>query len=148
MKGTNAWRARSDQPRTVYIKSSIAAAKIQIADFLEAAQQVGAENRSSSGQVGVLYVLRCLAMKDEVYKVGWTSSSAEQRARELSSATGVPVAFAVANAWHHSDPEALEKGVHAMLSPYRLNESREFFKLNYPALKAIIEAEITRSNLH
>jgi hypothetical protein len=89
--------------------------------------------------------MRCLAMKEEVYKVGWTSKSAEQRARELSAATGVPVSFAVVDAWQHPDPEALEKGIHAMLSPYRLNESREFFKLEYLELKAIVEAEIARS---
>ena len=148
VKATNKWRARRDQPRTVYIKSSVAAAKIQVSDYLEAVQRADADKKPSSEQIGVLYVMRCLAMQEEVYKVGWTSNSAEQRARELSSATGVPVSFAVVDAWQHPDPEALEKGVHAMLSPYRLNESREFFKLKYPELKAIIEAEVARSESH
>lgn len=144
---TNKWRARPDKTRPVYIKSLIAAARIQVAEYLEAAQQADAEFQSSAGQEKrVLYVMRCLAMQDEVYKVGWTSNSAEQRARELSTATGVPMSFAVVDAWPHDDPEALEKGVHAMLDPYRLNAGREFFKLKYPDLKAIIEAEIRRTN--
>src|ERR1019366_9050628 len=99
VKATNKWRARRDQPRTVYIKSSVAAAKIQVSDYLEAVQRADADKKPSSEQIGVLYVMRCLAMQEEVYKVGWTSNSAEQRARELSSATGVPVSFAVVDAW-------------------------------------------------
>lgn len=90
-------------------------------------------------------MMRCLAMQEEVYKVGWTSRSAEQRAKELSAATGVPVSFAVVDVWQHPNPESLERGVHAMLSSYRLNEGREFFKLRYADLKVIVEAEIARS---
>jgi hypothetical protein len=145
VKATNKWRERPDQPRTVYIKSSVAAAKIRVSGYLEAACQADLGKKQPPEQTSVLYVMRCLAMQEEVYKVGWTSNSAEQRARELSAATGVPVSFAVVDAWQHPDPEALEKGVHAMLSPYRLNEGREFFRLIYPDLKAIIEAEIARS---
>ena len=142
---TNSWRARPEQPRTVYIKSSVAAAKVQASEYLEAALRADADKNPLGQLVGVLYVMRCLAMKEEVYKVGWTSNSAEERARELSAATGVPLSFAVVDAWKHDDPEALEKGVHAMLSPYRLNEGREFFRLKYTELKAIIETEIIRS---
>ncbi|MDE8347369.1 MAG: GIY-YIG nuclease family protein [Acidocella sp.] len=145
VKATNKWRARANQPRTVFIKSSVGAAKIQVSDYLKAAELAETNKKPSSDQVGVLYVMRCLAMEDQVYKVGWTSDSAEERARELSSATGVPIPFAVVEVWQHPDPGALEKGVHAMLDPYRLNEGREFFKLTYPELKAIIETEIARS---
>lgn len=148
VKATNKWRERPNLPRTVYIKSSVAAANVKVSEYLEAAQRADSDKRNLTEQVGVLYVMRCLAMKDEVYKVGWTSNSAEQRARELSSATGVPQSFVVVDSWQHPDPEALEKGVHAMLSPYRLNEGREFFSLEYPEIKAIIESEIARSRRH
>lgn len=84
-------------------------------------------------------------MKDEIYKVGWTSGTAEQRAKELSSATGVPSSFVVVASWKHPDAEALEKGVHAMLTPYRINEGREFFQVSYALLKDIIEGEIRRT---
>ena len=145
VKASNKWRQRADQPRTVYIKSSVAAAKIQVSEYLAAAQLSDGDSHLEGQKIGVLYVMRCVAMKDEVYKVGWTAGDAEQRARELSSATGVPESFAVVAVWQHPDPEALEKGVHAMLSPYRLNEGREFFNLKYHELKAIIEREVVRS---
>jgi hypothetical protein len=145
IKADNKWRARSDDARPVYIKSSLAAAKVQIADYIQAAQHADAIPQKTNAEQGVLYIMRCLAMQDEVYKVGWTSNTAEQRARELSSATGVPSSFAVVDSWKHADPEALEKGVHAKLAPYRLNNSREFFKLDYPELKSIIDGEINRS---
>jgi hypothetical protein len=84
-------------------------------------------------------------MKEEVYKVGWTSGTAEKRAEQLSSATGVPMSFVVVHSWKHENAEALEKSVHAMLEPYRINDRREFFHANYRSIERIIEAEIQRS---
>lgn len=129
----------------MYIKSSVAAAKIKASEYIEASNRAGVETSNSIGKAGVLYVMRCMAMGDEIYKVGWTSNTAEQRARELSSATGVPLSFVVVNDWSHPDPAGLEKGVHAMLDPYRLNEGREFFKVKYDEIRNIIEAEISRT---
>jgi hypothetical protein len=149
----NEWRERPDDRKTIYVKSSVAAAKIQLNEYL--ARASAAEERLAIGasemidaapECGVLYVLRCTVMKDEIYKVGWTSSTAEQRAKELSSATGVPSSFAVVASWKHPDPEGLEKGVHAMLTPYRVNEAREFFQASYASIKSIIEAEIARTS--
>jgi hypothetical protein len=100
--------------------------------------------KPSKPENGILYVLRCTIMKEEVYKVGWTSGSAEARAEQISSATGVPTSFVVVDAWEHQDAEALEKNVHMMLDPYRLNDRREFFQANYHTIKKIIEAEIQR----
>ena len=94
----------------------------------------------------VLYVLRCAVMQDEVFKVGWTSGTAEERAKQISYATGVPNSFIVVDQWMHTDPAALEKNVHVQLDPYRISDSREFFKLDYPRLKSIIEGEITRTS--
>ena len=65
--------------------------------------------------------------------------------KELSADTGVPSSFAVVASWKHADPEGLEKGVHAMLAPYRINEAREFFQVSYATIKSIIEAEIART---
>jgi hypothetical protein len=138
------WPKRTDVPKEIFIKSTVRAAKIQLSEYLSAAEK-SKDFPKEASQIGVLYVMRCLTMKDEVYKVGWTSNSAAQRARELSAATGVPVSFAVVEAWQHPDPGALERGVHALLSPYRLNDAREFFSIGYPDLKAIIETEIART---
>ncbi len=65
IKAANKWRERRDQPRTVYIKSSVAAAKIQVSEYLKAARRANSDNKPSSEHVGVLYVMRCLAMKEE-----------------------------------------------------------------------------------
>jgi hypothetical protein len=138
------WRRRENDPNTIFIKSSVNSAKIAISDYLKAAEEVEKNPRKGELEVGVLYVMRCMAMNDEVYKVGWTSRTAEERAKELST-TGVPVPFEVVECWKHGDPSALERGVHALLDPYRIKGNREFFKVGYPELKALIEQEIART---
>lgn len=147
IRASNAWRERADTPRTIYVKSSIEAARVKVKEYVakaEAAKEDTACMPISSG-MGVIYVLRCMVMQDEVYKVGWTSGTAEQRAQQLSTATGVPSSFAVVAAWQHADPAAIEKGIHAMLAPYRINDAREFFQASYPIIRAIIEGELTRA---
>ncbi len=143
VNASNEWRERRDLHKTIYIKSTIQAAQTQIIDYLNASSQIA--KRSQAGKENVLYVLRCVLMKDEIYKVGWTSGTADQRAKELSSATGVPSAFVVVADWYHENAGELEVSVHAALAPYRLNASREFFQVNYETLKKIIEAQIARS---
>ncbi|NKL77110.1 GIY-YIG nuclease family protein [Rhizobium leguminosarum] len=133
----------SDGPRTIYVKSTIAAAKLVAEQYAQAAAANAGLARK--GERNVLYVLRCMVMQNEVYKVGWTSGTAEERAKQISSATGVPNAFIVVEHWQHPDPESLEKNVHAMLDPYRVADNREFFKLEFSSLKRIIEREIART---
>ena len=151
VKSSHAWRERPDGPRTIYIKSSVAAAKVTVREIIELARREDSRNSNAhdpllddGGVRGVLYVLRCTTMKDEVYKVGWTSGTAEERARALSAATGVPSSFVVVGSWSHEDAEALEKNVHAILDPYRVNEGREFFQADYTKISELIEREIER----
>jgi hypothetical protein len=137
-------RADSDQPRTVFVKSTVASARLQIEEMLRLAEAAEDRGRKNSDR-GVLYVLRCPAMKEEVYKVGWTSGTAEERSKELSAATGVPAFFVVTDTWAHPDPAGFEKNVHALLDPYRLTDRREFFQLDYQVLRRIIQQEFDRS---
>ncbi len=149
VKEKSKWRETIEVPRTIYVKSTIRAAKLKATEYEKAAQSTSesiiSDDLNSSVGYGELYVLRCTVMKDELYKVGWTSGSAKSRAKQLSSATGVPVSFVVVDSWKHEDAEALEKSVHAMLEPYRVSDRREFFQANYRSIKSIIEAEILRS---
>lgn len=138
------WRDQVDRPRTIYVKSTIASARLKIKETLS--RSVVIENSPKDEVRGVLYVMRCTLMEEEVYKVGWTSGTAEERRMELSSATGVPVSFAIVKYWQHSDARKLETNVHAILDPYRINDRREFFRLDYSALERIISAEIARTN--
>ena len=146
VKKKNSWRELDREPKTIYVKSSIEAAKLKIEEYDSAAEAAITENKKDRGESGVLYVLRCTAMQEEVYKVGWTSKSASERARELSRATGVPKSFIVVDYWKHENPHGLEVNVHAMLNPYRINDRREFFSAPYNKIKSIIEIEIHRNS--
>lgn len=147
VKRSSTWRDDSDKSsKTIYVKSTIKAAELKIKEYERAANEVNETlNEKSHSDLGVLYVLRCTTMKEEHYKVGWTSKTAEKRAKELSDATGVPTSFVVVNSWQHKDAEALEKNVHMMLEPYRINDRREFFHVSYQIIEKIIESEIERS---
>jgi hypothetical protein len=62
-------------------------------------------------------------------KIGMTCDDPEARARELSSATGVPFPFRVMVSKKVVDPRAKEAALHELLSAlgFRVNEKREFF---------------------
>ncbi|HBK4618629.1 GIY-YIG nuclease family protein [Klebsiella michiganensis] len=77
---------------------------------------------------GWVYVLSNPCMPG-IYKVGMTTTSPEVRARELSSATGVPAPFKIEAAFYTHTPLEAEKEVHEALSEWRVNDSREFFEL-------------------
>jgi hypothetical protein len=62
-------------------------------------------------------------------KIGMTTRSADERARELSQATGVAADFVVAFEQPVSDCADAERRVHEALAPYRYNDSREFFHI-------------------
>ena len=141
---------RPEKPNPkIYVKSLVKAAKRKKVEYEKAAR--AAEERETTtakkklSDHGQLYVLRCTTMKEQHYKVGWTSGDAQSRAIQLSSDTGVPESFVVVEAWTHKNADALEKSVHAMLDPYRVNDRREFFHAPYAVIKKIIEAEISRS---
>lgn len=68
-------------------------------------------------------------------KIGKTTISAEERAKQLSRESGVPTAFRVAYELYVDDCDAAEKKIHNNLNEYRINPNREFFK--YPLYKAI-----------
>lgn len=84
---------------------------------------------------GWVYVLSNEYMPG-IYKVGMTTISPENRAKELSSATGVPDKFKVEASFYSECPSNDESEIHEYLSEYRINDSREFFKC---ALEDIVD---------
>jgi len=62
-------------------------------------------------------------------KIGRTMRSAAGRASELYQ-TGVPTPFCVADQVFAPDCAALEMTMHQMFAEFRVNESREFFRVN------------------
>lgn len=77
-------------------------------------------------------------------KIGKTTRSPEERAKELSTSTGVPTPFIVGYSCLVSDCDKAESHIHALLSSqgYRLSENREFFQANLNQIvKLFIECE-------
>lgn len=139
------WRGRLNQENIIYVKDSLAVVRKRVTEFYQSAHlKNGSKDALTDSTQGELYVLRCIAMQEEVYKVGWTSGTAHDRAKELSAPTGVPFAFEVVHKWAHNDAQGLETEVHAMMSPYRINNQREFFQLDFGSIKRIIEQTIER----
>jgi hypothetical protein len=87
-----------------------------------------------------IYILLNPAHKSLV-KIGRTSRSPEERAQELSTATGVPLPFLVAYESLVSDSTRAEALIHEELSSqgYRTNPSREFFEVPLKVAVSIVD---------
>lgn len=138
------WRNANRRDGVVYIKDCLAIAKARVNEIYSNVNDDNEVNNLNLTGMGELYVLRCSLMEGEVYKVGWTSGTAKDRAKEISSATGVPMSFVVVESWRHDKPKELEVEVHAQLLPYRINNKREFFRLDFDNLRKIIIKTINR----
>lgn len=79
-------------------------------------------------QRGLIYVLINPCMTGLV-KIGMTTRTAEERAREISVGTGVPSPYAVAYEEEFFDCYEAENIIHERLDKYRFNQDREFFRL-------------------
>ena len=87
---------------------------------------------------GVVYVLTNQAMPGLV-KIGLTSTSIEQRMRELDT-TGVPLPFECFAAWDVADATVAESALHVAFGDHRLRERREFFRISPDKPTAILRA--------
>lgn len=78
--------------------------------------------------MGYVYVLSNPAMPGLV-KIGYTDGLVHDRARELSSATGVPAPFFVEFTKQTEIASEMESVIHRALSDRRVSPNREFFRL-------------------
>lgn len=76
---------------------------------------------------GIVYIIRSPGHELNMHKIGLTRRTADVRAGELSSATGVPLPFGVLASWEVGDCAAVEKECHTRLQAMRVNPNREFF---------------------
>ena len=74
-----------------------------------------------------------------ILKIGYTSNTPEERARQLSNATGVALPYEVEFAYSCWNGLELEKDIHERLNEYRLTKQREFFQIDLEEAKEIIE---------
>jgi|TARA_B110000238_G_scaffold5199_1_gene5089 hypothetical protein len=73
-----------------------------------------------------------------ILKIGYTSNTPEERARQLSNATGVALPYVVEYAYSCWNGLELEKDIHERLNEYRLSKQREFFQVDLDEVKEII----------
>ena len=78
---------------------------------------------------GWIYVLINPTMQKNLPKIGKTTKSPEERAKELSSSSGMPMEYYVAYDVYVSDCSMAEKLIHKKLERYRFKRNREFFHL-------------------
>lgn len=96
---------------------------------------------------GIVYVQRSPGHGIDLYKVGLTRRSADVRAGELSSATGVPLPFGVLASWSVGNCATVEREVHERLAAYRINPRREFFRAELSHIVRTIEAVIRDTSM-
>ena len=65
-----------------------------------------------------------------VYKIGYTKLTPDERAKQISNATGVALPYEVAWAFGCFNGEHLEGAVHHALAEFRVNSQREFFQID------------------
>lgn len=96
----------------------------------------------STFTIEFVYVLRNDAMPG-IVKVGRSSWLPEDRAKDLSSPTGVPIAFDVAYRSATSRSREVERFAHELLKPHRINAKREFFRVSEAtAIEAVRAAAV------
>jgi hypothetical protein len=84
-----------------------------------------------------IYVLSNPSMPG-LLKIGYTKNSPEERAQQISNATGVATPFKVEYVFKCHEGQFLEEEVHNYLDSHRVANNREFFKLKlHEAVEAI-----------
>lgn len=91
------------------------------------------EGREGDGDSWV-YILTNDSIPNKI-KIGYTKLMPEERAKQMSRATGVATPFDVAYAFRCFNAEQLEGEVHKALRSYRVRNDREFFRI--PLIEAI-----------
>lgn len=76
----------------------------------------------------IIYILTNEAMPGYV-KIGKTNNELEQRVRELSASTSIPLSFTVYYACTVKDAHFVERQLHDAFDNNRVNPRREFFKI-------------------
>lgn len=102
-----------------------------------------AEEKAEMNKSGYVYALINQSLKGMV-KIGKTRKSPEDRAKELSSSTGVPTPFFVAYKIFVNDCDQAEKYIHNLLTSkgIRVSNDREFFHIPLDEIiKIMVKAE-------
>ena len=91
---------------------------------------------------GFIYVMKSPLQAKNVFKVGITQRTTQERADELSSSSGVPGKIYVMHEWSVGDCISAEREIHEQLSEYRVDPRREFFEAPLDYIVSVIEKTI------
>jgi len=72
-------------------------------------------------------------------KIGMTTSTPDQRARQISAATGVPTPWIPVYSFQCYRSDLLEEEIHQYFSAYRVNTHREMFAIDSHTAQKVIE---------
>lgn len=86
---------------------------------------------------GWIYILSNRTMPG-LFKIGHTKNNPEDRAKEISRATGVPIPFEIEWAFNCYDSDMLEKEIHRALDSFRYSSNKEFFEISLNEAKETI----------
>ncbi len=89
---------------------------------------------------GAIYIARNSIETDEVYKVGKTQRTVEERMKELTSETSNLGKYEAIGSVVVNDIDQAEKECHLRLRNYRIQPNREFFKIPLSTLVDAIRA--------
>ena len=85
-----------------------------------------------------VYILSNPDLPENYLKIGYTKLNPEDRAIQISSATGVPRPFKVEWAYKCFNGEIVERTIHNKLKAYRVNSRKEFFHIDLEEAKEVI----------
>lgn len=85
---------------------------------------------------GFIYYLSNPSMPG-LTKIGMTHKHPRERMEELTKATACPEPFEMLAFFDHPDPRYAESELHRDLAEYRVNNSREFFRVPYGILQTV-----------
>jgi hypothetical protein len=122
--------------RIVFIKQTLRSARAKAHGLNQepAADTIPAPSVGVEEGISHVYVLTNPALKTDLWKIGYTDGDPEERARQLSATTGVPVSYLVVESWTVTDGALAESAAHAALEDYRVTTRREFFQCQYAVL--------------
>lgn len=85
-----------------------------------------------------VYVFKNESFRDNLIKIGRTKNSPSDRAKQLSSATGIPEEFDIVFVCEVCNSQIAEKEIHEILKSYRTKKNREFFLVPIEVAKKFI----------
>ena len=100
-----------------------------------------AEYNLKNKKAGYVYIIKNMSFDDDVWKIGVTKRTAEERLKELYNAS-VPYKFLPVCIIYSEDCYALESALHKEFDKYRVNKvnkHKEFFKLPLEEIERIIK---------